>query len=364
VVQTQKQPMDPNPEVLENDDLNADIRKQDHIDLAFKSATAAAMNDSRFLYEPLLGVHSEWQEEMVIFGKTFRLPFWVSSMTGGTEKAARINRVLATVAGKYGFGMGLGSCRSLLYNDEYLSDFAVRKYLGDDAVLFANLGIAQVQQLIDEGKTSMIKTLLDKLEADGLIIHVNPLQEWLQPEGDRYTKRPLDTIKALLENSDYKIIVKEVGQGMGPQSLEALLALPIEGIEFAAFGGTNFAKLELMRGSEEKRQEIMPLAKIGHTAEEMVQLVNHLGKRLGDNMRCRQFIISGGIQNFLDIHYLRSSLNYPSLAGQASKMLRYAQIGEGALDEYIDTQLKGLAFAQNFLRIREDANTYHLNKKL
>lgn len=92
----------------------------------------------------------------------------------------------------------------------------------------------------------------------------------------------------------------------------------------------------------------MPLSKIGHTAEEMVQLVNHLGKRLGDNMRCRQFIISGGIQNFLDIHYLRSSLNYPSLAGQASKMLRYAQIGEGALMSISTHSLKVLPLLKIF----------------
>ncbi len=356
--------MDSNPEVLENDDLNAGSRKQDHIDLAFKSATTAALNDTRFLYEPLLGVHSHQPEPITIFEKTFRLPFWVSSMTGGTEKAGRINRVLATVAGKYGFGMGLGSCRSLLYSDEYLNDFAVRKYLGGDSVLFANLGIAQVQQLIDEGKRFMIDTLLDKLEADGIIIHVNPLQEWLQPEGDRYTKRPLDTIRRILDDTDCKIIVKEVGQGMGPESLEALLTLPIEGIEFAAFGGTNFAKLELMRGEEEDMKEIMPLAKVGHTADEMVRMVNAIGARLGDNMLCRQFIISGGIQNFLDIHYLRNSLNFPSVAGQASKMLRYAQKGEEALEQHINSQLKGLTFAQNFLKVRKDSDIQYFNKSI
>ncbi|MCO6459973.1 MAG: isopentenyl-diphosphate delta-isomerase [Saprospiraceae bacterium] len=350
--------MDQHSDVLDNDDLHAASRKQDHIDLAFRSATSAALNDDRFDYEPMMATHSSTLPPVSIFGKEFKLPLWVSSMTGGTEKAGLINRNLATVAGKYGFGIGLGSCRSLLYSDEYLRDFAVRKYLGDDALLYANLGIAQVQQLIDEGKTGMIRQLLSKLEADGLLIHVNPLQEWLQPEGDRFHAPPIRTIQHLLNLADYKIIVKEVGQGMGPESLEALLRLPLEGIEFAAFGGTNFAKLELMRSDQLKMEQSMALSRLGHTATDMVEIINRKGKELGEKMLCRQFIISGGVKNFLDVFYLRQKLHFDSIAGQASTMLKYAQISTEALEQYIESQKNGLLFAQSYLRIKSDPVTH------
>ena len=78
-------------------------------------------------------------------------------------------------------GMGLGSCRTLLYTNDTLEDFNVRHLIGDDLPLFANLGIAQVEQLVESNKLYLITELLDKLQADGLIIHVNPMQEWLQP---------------------------------------------------------------------------------------------------------------------------------------------------------------------------------------
>lgn len=350
--------MDQNSDVLDNDDLHAASRKQDHIELAFKSATAAALNDTRFDYEPMLSPHIDQLPTVHIFGKDFKLPLWVSSMTGGTEKAGKINRNLATVAGKYGFGIGLGSCRSLLYSDDHLNDFKIRKYLGYDSLLYANLGIAQVQQLIDEGKTHMIQLLLDKLEADGLLIHVNPLQEWLQPEGDRFHASPVNTVQSLLQHASYKIIVKEVGQGIGPASLKALLQLPLEGIEFAAFGGTNFAKLELLRSDDVRMEQQMPLSKVGHTAIDMIQTINECGKQLGDKMLCKQFIISGGVKNFLDVFYLRNMLEYASVAGQASAMLKYAQVSQEALEQYIETQKNGLLFAQSFLHLRRQDGSH------
>merc|ERR1712046_179264 len=132
-------------------------------------------------------------------------------MTGGTGYARIINHNLARAAAEFGFGMGLGSCRGLLTSDEYLSDFDVRHLIGDDLPLYANLGVAQLEQLIDNSKTGLIVSLLDKLKADGLIIHVNPFQEWLQPEGDKFLYPPIDTIKRIIDLfPSLKIIVKEV----------------------------------------------------------------------------------------------------------------------------------------------------------
>jgi isopentenyl-diphosphate Delta-isomerase len=112
-------------------------------------------------------------------------------------------------------GMGLGSCRALLQGNDHLEDFSLRNILGDDLPLYANLGISQVEQLIHSNRVTLIHDLVSRIEDDGLIIHINYLQEWFQPEGDRLRHPPNDTIKRFLYLANYPLIVKEVGQGMG-----------------------------------------------------------------------------------------------------------------------------------------------------
>lgn len=340
---------------LPDDDPTAAERKKDHIELAFQSQIAAATLDPRFYYEPIIAAHPEENTDdgFSFLGKTMRLPLWVSSMTGGTEKAQRINHNLARACREFGMGMGLGSCRPLLYSDERLSDFAVRDLIGKDQLLFANLGIAQLELLVEEGELWRVSTMLQKLDADGLIIHVNPLQEWLQPEGDRFRHAPLVTIKAVMNGlPDLPIIVKEVGQGMGKESLRALLQLPLAAIDFAASGGTNFAKLELLRSDPLKHHVFEPLARVGHGANEMVDLVNELKQEMGAQVQCEHIIISGGVQNFLDGYYLTEKIRFKSIYGQASAFLRYAQEDYEQLQTYVQAQARGLKIAKTFLRLK------------
>jgi isopentenyl-diphosphate delta-isomerase len=340
--------------LLTMDDLHAASRKKDHIELAFQSQLGEALLDHRFFYEPILAAHpnTDTLQPFTFLGKTFRLPFWVSSMTGGTAIANTINHNLAKACGEFGFGMGLGSCRSLLNSDEYLKDFAVRKTMGYDVPLFANLGIAQIEKSIAEKKLYQVAELVKKLEADGLIIHINPLQEWLQPEGDLITISPLLTIERFMQETNIPIIVKEVGQGMGKESLRALFQLPLLAVDFAAFGGTNFAQLELLRSDAEKQAIYKTVAQIGHTATEMVNFANELVTELGEKILCKQVIISGGIKNFLDGYYLTEKLNMTAIYGQASAFLKYAQQDYESLQSYVETQKKGLALAKCFLKVK------------
>lgn len=335
------------------DDPTAEERKRDHIQLAFRSQVQSGELDTRFYYEPLFSAHPQagsWPVATFL-GHTFRAPLWVSSMTGGTALAHTINRNLAKACGEFGMGMGLGSCRQLLYSDERLDDFAVKPMMQGQP-LFANLGIAQLEQLIVHNELYRINQLLDKLDADGLIIHVNPLQEWLQPEGDRFVLPSLEIIERILEYLKVPIIVKEVGQGMGPESLKALLQLPLAAIDFAAAGGTNFAKLELLRDTQEKQLIYGQLAKVGHSASEMVNFVNQSLVELGDKVKCPAVIISGGVQNFLDGYYLLKKLQMPAIYGQASGFLKHAQGEYQALHTYIAAQIEGLELAQAFLKVR------------
>ncbi|MEM8526002.1 MAG: isopentenyl-diphosphate delta-isomerase [Bacteroidota bacterium] len=345
--------LSPNP-FLVDDDPTAESRKKDHIELAFRSQILTGELDQRFYYEPILAGHPAKGSypKQTFLGKTFAAPIWVSSMTGGTEKAHRINHNLARACGQFGMGMGLGSCRSLLYSDERLKDFDVRHLMGKETALYANLGIAQVEQLIRDNELERIEVMLHKLEADGLIIHVNPMQEWLQPEGDHIQEPPIVTIQKVLAAIDVKIIVKEVGQGMGYESLKALFELPLEAIDFAASGGTNFAKLELLRSDEQYQSIYESLAKIGHSAAEMVGFCNAIFKELGDKMQCNQIIISGGVQNFLDGYYLMNKLQTNCIYGQASGFLRHAQGEYEVLERYVEDQIRGLELARAMLQVR------------
>jgi len=327
-------------------------RKKDHIALAFSSQVEAALADRRFTYEPMLGAHPGVEAEPFTFlGKTMRAPMWVSSMTGGTALARTINTNLARACREFGMGMGLGSCRILLEHPQYFADFDMRGVIGDDLPFWANIGIVQLESMLADGSHHRLGELVAKLRADGLIIHVNPIQEWLQREGDVLKHPPAETIEKFLALTPMKIMVKEVGQGMGPASIGRMLSMPIAALELAAFGGTNFARAELARGDSQKQALYAPLSLVGHTAEEMLGVINTLAGS-SQPPACRQIIISGGIGSFLDGYYLISKSVLPAVFGQASAFLRYAQGSYDDLRQFVAGQVNGLNFAKAFLSIR------------
>ena len=175
------------------EDPTAEQRKKDHIDLAFDAQLSVGDLDNRFYYEPLFSRHPDGSAknipEVSLAGKTIKLPLWVSSMTGGTAHAATINQNLARASANFGMGMGLGSCRILLHDTDHFKDFDVRSLIGVDQPLFANMGIAQLEDIIAKNDLGKLNEMVARLDADGLIIHVNPLQEWFQPEGDSFPLR-------------------------------------------------------------------------------------------------------------------------------------------------------------------------------
>ena len=329
-------------------------RKLDHIQLAFDSQTGVPELDQRFIYEPMLSAHPNGDEEPFLFlGKMIRAPFWVSSMTGGTGVAEHINKNIARACREFGFGMGLGSCRKILFDKTHWADFDMRDTIGPDQPFWANLGIAQIEILLKEKNEQAIIDLVGELRADGLVIHVNPLQEWFQPEGDRIERPPIETIEELLNRIHIPLIVKEVGQGMGEQSLKRLLKLPLAAIEFAAYGGTNFSNLELMRENPEIQETFQPFAFIGQTARQMIHSVNRLLQEI-EEPNCRQLIISGGIKTYLDGYYLVSVSQLPAVYGMASAVLKHATGDYDELKKYIDNQLKAYRLARHYLKINPD----------
>jgi isopentenyl-diphosphate delta-isomerase len=179
-------------------------------------------------------------------------------------------------------------------------------------------------------------------------------------KANHITRPSIDIIEELIEKAEYPLIIKEVGQGMGSQSLKRLLQLPIEAIEFGAFGGANFSMVELLRRDKDERDVYKPLAYVGHTAEQMVDAINHLSASV--DFVCRQLIVSGGIKNFLDGYYLMKKSTVPALYGQASAILKYAKQSYEELFKYIEMQVKGLSLAEAFLRINPDYLRLSKNK--
>lgn len=328
-------------------------RKKAHIEQAFNSKTEPSQADKRFLYEPLAGNHQPPSKHSTIAGKLLQLPIWISSMTGGTEQARQINHNLAQACAEFGMGMGLGSCRILLDDAQYLPDFDVRPIIGKEQPLFANLGICQIEQMVHARSLNKVDDLLHRLDADGLIIHVNPLQEAFQIEGDQLQRPPLETIEAYLTTTNHRVIVKEVGQGFGPTSLKQLLQLPLEAIEFGAFGGTNFALLEINRTDPDLAELFRPFSKVGHTAEEMTRMVNAIVLEEGKNIKTKSLIISGGINNVLDGYHLTGISKMPAIFGMGSAFLQHARGEYKALQKYVQGLQKGWIMANQYLRIRK-----------
>jgi isopentenyl-diphosphate delta-isomerase len=329
-------------------------RKKEHIDLAFKSRTDASQADTRYHYEPLLGAHRMNVQPVSFAGKELQLPFWISSMTGGTGYAKNINHNLAQACREFGMGMGLGSCRQLLTDRTHFEDFNVRPIIGPDLPLYANLGICQLEELMEAKELVRIEELVHNLQADGIIIHVNPLQEFFQKEGNRLKRPPIELIETLLQQTGLKVMVKEVGQGMGPKSLRYLLQLPLEAIEFGALGGTNFSRLEQMRQDTGASCCNQSFALVGHSAEEMLGFTNTLNTEMGEQITCKQLIISGGLTSVLDGYYLMKKSQIPAIIGMGSAFLKHATASYARLKQYVNDLKNGYALANNFLTIKNE----------
>jgi isopentenyl-diphosphate delta-isomerase len=146
--------------------------------------------------------------------------------------------------------------------------------------------------------------------------------------------------------------VKEVGQGFGPASISALAALPLEALDYGAFGGTNFSKLENLRRTELEQEWLAPMQFVGHSAEEMTGWVNGIVEKNPENFHCKHIIVSGGISNYLDGYYHLSKLKRSSVYAQASPFLKMALLGEEKLNNFVKHQVEGLKMAYAFLTVK------------
>jgi len=179
--------------------------------------------------------------------RSFSAPLIIDSMTGGTDEAFEINKRLGLIAERYGLGMGLGSQRAGLKSDKLVESYSIARKVAPNAFLIANIGGAQ---LSDGLSNSDILKIIKMIDANALAIHLNPLQELIQPEGEPRFKGILKKISNLVNEVEIPIIVKEVGSGISADVAIKLEKSGINSINVAGAGGTSWAGIEKIRADQ------------------------------------------------------------------------------------------------------------------
>lgn len=274
------------------DDQAIRDRKADHIALALQnshqSAQGAGFDRLRFEPNPLPQMALEDIDLSSGFlNQPVAAPFLIGAMTGGCDKGELINRHLAEAAQACQIPMALGSQRAAL---EQATVQNVRRW-ASSALLLGNLGATQLQQ---QG-LDLAQRAVDSVEANGLVIHLNPLQELVQPNGDRDWNLVLEAIQNCAAKLEVPVIVKEVGAGIGPGTAKRLLDAGVSWIEVAGRGGTSWASIELERNTSEREREIAaPFIDWGMDTVELLPAVQQACPTLN-------LIGSGGVRHGLDI---------------------------------------------------------------
>lgn len=230
-------------------------RKKEHIQLCltdkvgFRSKTNG-FEQYDFIHDALTEVDiSKLSFLTKLFSKKINYPFLISCMTGGTEEAENINQRLAVIAEELKIPIGVGSQRQALENQDNHHSYKVIRKTAKSVPVLGNIGAAQ---LVQSKNLTEILSLIDMLEADAFVVHLNPLQELLQPEGEPNFVGLLKKIEKLILNSKVPVIVKEVGSGISKDTAKRLLDIGVNGIDVAGAGGTSWAGVEIIRSKSDK----------------------------------------------------------------------------------------------------------------
>jgi isopentenyl-diphosphate delta-isomerase len=237
---------------MENSNNATSRRKKEHLDLSLNSEVSFKTKSNGFdFYDFIHDAATEVELEKIsfetkFFQKKINYPFIISCMTGGTAEAENINAQLAIVAEELRIPIGVGSQRQALENVNYRKTYSVIRKNAKSVPVLGNLGAAELVKLksIDQ-----IKMLIDLVEADAFVIHLNPLQELLQKEGTPYFKGLLKALRKLTKEIKVPVIVKEIGSGISPDVAKRLLETGVKGIDVAGAGGTSWAGIEILRNN-------------------------------------------------------------------------------------------------------------------
>ena len=305
------------------------VRKSDHIrialaeDVEFRRVTTGF---ERYClpYEALPEIsRGEVDTSTSLFGRWLSMPLVISSMTGGTDEGRAYNRIFAEAAQRFNIAMGVGSQRVALEDSDLADTFRVRD-IAPDILLFANLGAVQLNNGCDVG--SCVRAV-EMIDADALILHLNPLQESVQPGGDTNYRGLAAKIKDVCENVGPPVIVKEVGHGISARTAELLADAGVDCIDVAGAGGTSWAKVESYRTGIPHSAFPIP-----HLLEWGIPTVDSL-LAVRESAPDVTIIASGGVRTGEDI--AKSIALGAAAAGMALPLLRAASESPDALADLI-----------------------------
>jgi isopentenyl-diphosphate delta-isomerase len=225
-------------------------RKKEHLELCltdkvtFRSKTNG-FDKYDFIHNAITEVDiSKISFQTKLFSIKINYPFLISCMTGGTEEAENINQRLAGIAEKLRIPIGVGSQRQALENKDFHNSYKVIRKTAKSVPVLGNIGAAQ---LVQSKNLNNILSLVNMLEANAFVVHLNPLQELLQKNGEPHFDKLLKKIELLVIKSDVPIIAKEVGSGISKTAAKKLLEAGVRGIDVAGAGGTSWAGVEIIR---------------------------------------------------------------------------------------------------------------------
>lgn len=306
-------------------------RKRDHIALALKPANEAlglsGLDDITLAHEAIPDLNfSEIDIHSYRFGKKVPSPFIISSMTAGHPDSFNLNARLMEACEDTGWTMGVGSQRRELSDPSAAAEWAELRQQAPNAMLLGNLGITQLIDItLDD-----VERLVDALEATGMIIHCNPLQECIQPEGTPYFKGAFEAISELSEHLSVPVIIKETGCGFSKSTLHRLMSTAIAAVDISGLGGTHWGRIEGGRAEHDAIRQ--------HTAETFknwgVGTVDSLQQALSLTPNY-EIWGSGGVRNGLDaakLLYLGAST-----IGFAKPILQAAQESTDAVITFMRT---------------------------
>jgi isopentenyl-diphosphate Delta-isomerase len=262
--------------------------------------------------------------------KSFSAPLIIDSMTGGTDEAFLINKRLGQIAEKYGLGMGLGSQRAGLKSEKLIESYSIARNVAPNAFLIANIGGAQ---LSDGLSTVDVIKIIKMIDADALAIHLNPLQELIQPEGEPRFKGILQRISNLVQDIEIPIIVKEVGSGISADVALRLEKSGVRSINVAGSGGTSWAGIEKIRADQHNEYIKSQLGELfwdwGIPTALSILLVSRSVKI--------PIIASGGLRNGLEI--AKCMILGSNLCAMAFPFLKRAAQSEEELEKFTQSIL-------------------------
>lgn len=315
-------------------------RKHSHVDICLNREVCFDLQDTglgAWRFEHNAAPEIDFKEidlSTEFLGKKIGLPIMISSMTGGYSDALALNRTLAEAAERFRIPLGVGSMRQALEGSAHHESFSVVRKSAPSAPIYANIGAPEVAAGLSREQLSI---LIELVEADALIVHLNPAQELFQPEGSTNFSGFLDKLNDITATIDVPVIAKEVGCGISPSAARKLADAGVRAIDVAGAGGISWQKVEehryLDRFGHEERFSPSALGELlnwGIPTAECLTSIRELKQR-NPEYAALGVISSGGIRNGLDV--AKSIALGANIAASARHML--VALHAGTLDETI-----------------------------